>query len=81
VPTGFTCDDRNTFAMCFNLMGDYVAQLDQMSLIGPLIQDWPWSCQGSPGRVYERARTTALESAHTPEAHAWRPADPALTRR
>jgi hypothetical protein len=81
VPNGFTASDRNLFAMCFGLMGDYAAQLDQMSLIGPLIQAAPWQYQGSPGRIYERARTAALASVHTPEAHAWRPADPALTRR
>jgi hypothetical protein len=53
--------DRNIFAMCFWLMHDYEAQLEQMRLIGPLIQASPWHYQGDPGWAYERARTTAME--------------------
>lgn len=56
----FTPSDRNIFAMCFWLMKDYSAQLEQMRQIGPLIQASPWNYQGNPGWAYERARTRAL---------------------
>jgi len=56
----FTPSDRNIFAMCFWLMKDYPAQLEQMRQIGPLIQASPWHYQGNPGWAYERARTRAL---------------------
>lgn len=54
--------DRNVFAMCFALMRDYGAQLEQMRLIGPLIQAIPWQYQGDPGLVYEQARARALRA-------------------
>jgi hypothetical protein len=53
--------DRNVFAMCFRLMRDYDAQLEQMRLIGPLITTHPWHYQGKPGQAYERARLLALQ--------------------
>jgi len=34
---------RNVFAMCFALLRDYLAQLEQMDLIGPLITRIPWA--------------------------------------
>jgi hypothetical protein len=52
--------DRNVFAMCFGLMHDYAAELEQMHLIGPLITPHPWRYQGNPGQAYERARQRAL---------------------
>jgi hypothetical protein len=55
-----TAADRNLFAMCFWLMRDFPAQLEQMQHIGPLIQQIPWGFQGDPGHAYERARTAAL---------------------
>jgi hypothetical protein len=58
----FEAADRNTFAMCFWLMRDYEAQLQQMDLIGPLNQAAPWHFQGDPSWAYERARTTALKA-------------------
>lgn len=60
-PGRLTSGDRNIFAMCFWLMHDYDAQLEQMRLIGPLIQEYPWQFQGEPGWAYERARSWALE--------------------
>jgi len=51
---------RNYFAMCFRLMRDYPAQLEQMDLIGPLITRAPWAYQGRPVAAYERARAKAL---------------------
>jgi hypothetical protein len=59
----FEAVDRNTFAMCFWLMRDYEAQLEQMDLIGPLNQTAPWHIQGEARWAYERARTTALKAA------------------
>jgi hypothetical protein len=53
--------DRNVFAMCFRLMHDYGAQLEQMRLIGPLITPHPWHYQGNPGQAYARARLLALQ--------------------
>lgn len=58
----FTAADRNVFAMCFWLMGDYDAQLEQMRQIGPWIQAIPWQYQGDPGPSYERARAAALQA-------------------
>ncbi len=58
----YTPSDRNIFAMCFFLMHDYQAQLEQMRLIGPLIQASPWNYQGDPGWAYERARTMAQQA-------------------
>lgn len=54
--------DRNPFAMCFYLMRDYDAQLEQMRLIGPHITAAPWQYQGRAGRAYERARQRALQA-------------------
>jgi hypothetical protein len=51
---------RNFFAMCFRLMHDYPAQLEQMDLIGPMITPTPWGYQGRPAAAYERARARAL---------------------
>ena len=59
-PCRSTPAHRNYFAMCFRLMRDYPAQLEQMDLIGPLITRMPWAYQGRPGAAYERARTMAL---------------------
>jgi len=61
-PSQYTPSDRNIFAMCFFLMHDYQAQLEQMRLIGPLIQASPWNYQGDPGWAYERARTMAQQA-------------------
>lgn len=57
----FAPTDRNVFAMCFRLMRDYGAQLEQMRLIGPMITAHPWRYQGNPGQAYERARLLALQ--------------------
>jgi hypothetical protein len=65
-PGRYTPIDRNAFAMCFYLMRDYQAQLDQMGLIGPLVTASPWQYQGDPGFAYERARTTALRAIGIP---------------
>jgi hypothetical protein len=69
----FTPSDRNIFAMCFSLMEDYNAQLEQMRQIGPLIQASPWNYQGNPGWAYERARTRALTAIPGAGAGAWPP--------
>ena len=48
-------------------MQDYEAQLAQMQIIGPWITRSPWSYQGKPGMIYERARQRALtELSKTP---------------
>jgi hypothetical protein len=60
-PDQYTPSDRNIFTMCFFLMQDYQAQLEQMRLIGPLIEASPWKYHGDPGRAYEQARTRALQ--------------------
>jgi len=60
VPFVSTPAHRNVFAMCFWLMRDYPAQLEQMNLIGSLINRIPWQYQGNPATAYERARTRAL---------------------
>jgi hypothetical protein len=60
VPVRSTPAHRNVFAMCFALMHDYPAQLEQMDLIGPLITQSPWAYQGEPGAAFERARARAL---------------------
>jgi hypothetical protein len=62
-PGRLTPVDRNIFAMCFWLMHDYPAQLEQMRLIGRFNQSYPWAYQGKPGWAYERARVRALERA------------------
>ncbi len=56
---------RNAFAMCFGLMHDYDAQLEQMELIGPLITRVPWAYQGKPAAAFERARARARALAAT----------------
>ena len=48
----------NPFAMCFYLMRDYDAQLEQMRLIGPHITAAPWHYQGTAGAGL-RARPAA----------------------
>ncbi|HXW44901.1 MAG TPA: hypothetical protein VEL03_08950 [Streptosporangiaceae bacterium] len=60
VPFRSTPAHRNVFAMCFALMHDYPAQLEQMRLIGPLVSRIPWQYQGKPAAAYERARARAL---------------------
>lgn len=65
VPIRATPGHRNVFAMCFSLTHDYAAQLEQMELIGPLIQRIPWGYQGSPADAYERARVRALSAMQT----------------
>ena len=57
-----TPGDLNIFAMCFSLMHDFDALLEQMHLIGPLIHPSPWNYQGDPGVVYEVARNRALQA-------------------
>jgi hypothetical protein len=69
----FTPGDRNIFAMCFWLMKDYNAQLEQMRQIGPLIQAVPWRYQGNPGWAYERARTRALTAIQGASTGGWPP--------
>jgi hypothetical protein len=68
VRSRFTPVDRNIFAMCFWLMKDFNAQLEQMRQIGLLISSFPWSYQGDPGWAYERARTRALTALGAPQA-------------
>jgi hypothetical protein len=61
VPSRATPADRNAFAMCFYQMGEYLAQLLQMNLIGPQVTAIPWHyLAGTPSAAYERARTAAL---------------------
>ena len=62
-PCHSTLAHRNFFAMCFRLMRDYPAQLEQMDLIGPMITRLPWGYQGRPRAAYERAREMALTKA------------------
>ena len=73
VPSLNTISERNAFAMALRLMHDYAAQLDQMQLIGPLIQRAPWHYHGDPGAAYERARHAALDGIGEPGASDWRP--------
>jgi hypothetical protein len=72
-PSRYTPSDRNIFAMCFCLMRDYQAQLDQMRLIGPLVTASPWNYQGDPGWAYERARTRAAAAIGIPQPAAQGP--------
>lgn len=65
-PSLFTPADRNIFAMCFYLMREYQAQLDQMRLIGPHVTASPWNYQGDPGFAYQRARTQAMRAIGIP---------------
>lgn len=65
VPSPITPVHRNAFAMCFALMHDHAAQLEQMDLIGPLITRIPWVYQDEPATAFERARTRALAAAQT----------------
>lgn len=69
----FTPADRNVFAMCFSLMHDYDAQLEQMHQIGPLITAIPWQYQGNPGWAYEQARSRALLATRGPDGNAAHP--------
>jgi hypothetical protein len=62
-PCHATPAHRNVFAMCFGLMHDFPAQLEQMDMIGPLITRTPWAYQGRPAAAYERARARALAAA------------------
>jgi hypothetical protein len=59
-PSRSTPMDRNTFAMCFHMMHEYHAQLQQMNLIGAQVTASPWHYLGKPGKIWERARTIAL---------------------
>jgi hypothetical protein len=60
-PGQYTPSARNAFAMAFYLMHDYPAQLEQMTLIGPVITPEPWQhMKGTPGEAYERCRLKAL---------------------
>jgi hypothetical protein len=65
VPFRSTAAHRNVFAMCFALMHDYPAQLEQMDLIGPLITRTPWNYQGKPAAAFERARARAVAALQT----------------
>lgn len=61
VPSRATPADRNAFAMCFYQMGEYLAQLKQMNLMGQQVTPVPWHyLAGTPSAAYERARTAAL---------------------
>ena len=57
-----TLDDRNIFAMCFSMMRDHDALLEQMRLIGPVIHPSGWSYLKDPSGAYERARNRALQA-------------------
>jgi hypothetical protein len=65
--------ERNAFAMALRLMHDYAAQLDQMQLIGPRIQEAPWHYHGEAGAAYEQARQSALKGVSQPGGSEWRP--------
>jgi hypothetical protein len=52
--------DRNIFAMCFALMRDFPAQLEQMRLIGPMVTTFPWQFLGDPGQSYQQHQRRAL---------------------
>jgi hypothetical protein len=66
--------DRNAFAMCFFLMRDYDAQLEQMRLIGPHVTSAPWQYMvGTPGQAYERARQAAMQATARPGDRTGRP--------
>jgi hypothetical protein len=56
-----TWQDRNQFALCFSLMGDHKAVLDQMNLIGTRITPAPWVYANSaqPGKAYMAAMSRA----------------------
>jgi hypothetical protein len=73
VPTRNTVSERNVFAMTLRLTHDYAAQLDQMHLIGPLNQKYPWQYHGKPGVAYEQARQSALKGVSQPGGSEWRP--------
>jgi hypothetical protein len=63
--------ERNIFAFCFRLMGDYGAQLEQMRLIGPHVTGEPWFYQGNAGVFYEKHRQFAFKQMYGVPAPAW----------
>jgi len=63
--------DRNVFAFCFRLMHEYAAQLKQMRLIGPHVEEFPWQYQGKPEQKYEEHRQHAFMQLHGGPAPAW----------
>lgn len=63
--------DRNVFAFCFRLMGEYAAQLEQMQLIGPHLTEFPWQYQGKPADRYETARLHAFLRLHDKRGPNW----------
>jgi len=63
--------DRNVFAFCFRLMHEYAAQLKQMRLIGPHVEEFPWQYQGKPAQKYEEHRQHAFMQLHGGPAPAW----------
>jgi hypothetical protein len=63
--------ERNIFAFCFRLMRDYGAQLEQMRLIGPYVNEFPWQYQGEAGVIYEKHRQLAFKQLYGVPAPAW----------
>lgn len=69
--TALSWGERNIFALCFRLMGEYEAQLEQMRLIGPHVTSAPWAYQGKAGVIYEKHRQFAFKQVHGEPAPAW----------
>lgn len=63
--------DRNVFAFCFRLMGEYGAQLEQMRLIGPHVLEFPWVYLGEPARKYEEQRQMAFRQLYGVAGPPW----------
>ena len=63
--------DRNVFAFSFRLMREYAAQLEQMRLIGPHVEEFPWQYQGKPVQKYEEHRQMAFKQVHGTDAPPW----------
>jgi hypothetical protein len=51
--------DRNMFAFCFSLMGDFKAARREFDAIGPIVTASPWSMLGEPVATFMKARDLA----------------------
>lgn len=51
--------DRNMFAFCFTLMGDFKAARREFDAIGPIVTASPWSMLGEPVAAFMKAHDLA----------------------